>query len=77
MTREAALAELTGNITDARQEKRDLSFVAKKLEISPDEMAHLLAATPVEHARYPNQMWLHSRLTALKNRLRALRGAGR
>ncbi len=67
MTRDAALVELAQPIGAPDQLRRDFRFVAKKLGLSPDELNSLIDSPPVNHLDYPNQIWLHSGLSALKS----------
>lgn len=71
-TRDEALAELATPIIEALQERRDIRFVAKKLGITEAQLQGLIDSAPVDHLDYPNQMGLHRRLTALRNKLRTI-----
>jgi N-acetyl sugar amidotransferase len=73
LTREQALAQLDGPATDSSGERRDLRYIAKKLGIAVNELAKLLTETPVQHSRYPNQLWLHRILMTARRRLRNAR----
>ena len=70
LSRAEAEHELSQPISLPDQQKRDLKFVAKKLEIDVAELEALIDKPAVPHVNYPNQMWLHSRLTALKKLMR-------
>jgi N-acetyl sugar amidotransferase len=77
MLREQALAELAQPVTSEEQARHDLRFVAKKLGVRVDELEKLIAGPAIDHAEYPNQMSLHSGLTALKHVSRRLGLSGK
>lgn len=70
ITRQAALAELAEPVASPDQLRRESRFIAKKLGLSASELERLIDEPPVSHLDYPNQMWLHSRLSAIKSALR-------
>lgn len=57
LTRAQALAELELPISTPEQVRRDVRFVAKKLQVTPDELERLIDLPPVDHLAYPNQNW--------------------
>lgn len=66
MTRDEALAELSEPIATPAQMRRDIKFVAKKLGLAATELDNLIDCPAKSHLDYPNQMLLHSGLSALK-----------
>jgi len=72
ITRAAALAELATPAITPDQERRDVRFVAKKLELTPAALEALIDQPPVDHLAYPNQMALHGGLKYLRQRVRRL-----
>jgi hypothetical protein len=70
VTRTEALAELDTPICDANQAKQDEKFVAKKLQISIDELRELIARPPVEHTDYPNNAPLYRIGVSMKSLFR-------
>jgi len=70
ISRESALAELATPISSPAQVRRDLRFVSKKLGLRSEELEEFIEAPPISHFAYPNQMSLHSRLSALKSAMR-------
>jgi N-acetyl sugar amidotransferase len=73
VTRDQALFELTRPVVDANDARRDMKFVAKKLNLSSTELERLVAAPPVSHASYPSQVVAYQRLLALRSLARRLR----
>ena len=65
-TRAAALAELATPILAPEQARRDIKFVAKKLDLSPQELQVLIKSPPVSHEDYPNQLRLRRTLARAK-----------
>ena len=70
ITRGQALEEIKQPICQPDQARRDLKFVAKKLGLSNHELEALIDAPAISHYSYPNQMELHSHLSALKSIVR-------
>ena len=70
LSREEALAQVSGPIADPLQSERDLRFVAKKLGIARQELVDLIEAPPVPHAAYPNDLALHRALLGLRSAAR-------
>ncbi len=68
--REDALAEVAAPITSARQTRRDIKFVAKKLNIAQDQLQAYIDAAPIDHREYPNGLKVHAWLSRLKRMLR-------
>ncbi len=54
MTRDEALAELAEPLYDPRELERDKQYVAKKLGVSDDEFAEILAAPRHSYRDFPN-----------------------
>ena len=73
LTREQALEELAHPPLTPDQIRRDLRFVAKKLEIDVSELEALIAAPPVEHTHYPNQAAFAGALHRFKRMARSLK----
>lgn len=73
MKRQHALAELEQPISTPEQIRRDVRFVAKKLDIAIEELVRLIEMPAVDHLVYPNGMRLHAALSAAKPLLRRLR----
>jgi N-acetyl sugar amidotransferase len=72
MSRDEALAELAEPLIQPDEARRDIKFVAKKLELRPTELEALIDAPAVRHSTYPNQMGLRRRLHALRSAVRRL-----
>lgn len=68
--REYALEELATPITSARQTRRDIKFVAKKLNVAQDQLQTYIDAAPINHRAYPNGLKVHAWLSRLKRFLR-------
>lgn len=77
MTREAALEELEKPVLPPEQARRDVRFVAKKLNLQPAELEALIDAPPVAHTAYPNQQRLFTMVTRVNSGLRRLRALAR
>ncbi|MHA3842291.1 N-acetyl sugar amidotransferase [Sphingomonas aestuarii] len=72
LTRDQALEELSRPITSERQAERDARFVAKKLEMSPEELFALIDAPVVSHDRYGSDKAVTDRLLSVRAKLRKL-----
>ncbi len=68
--REDALAEVATSITTAQQARRDIKFVAKKLNLAQDQLQAYIDAAPIDHRAYPNGLKVHAWLSRLKRVLR-------
>lgn len=78
LSRDDALAELETEIINERQAERDLRFVAKKLEMQPDELKGLIDAPLVSHDMYGSDKRMTDALLKIRSRLRyLLRGSRR
>ncbi|MGH7294816.1 MAG: N-acetyl sugar amidotransferase, partial [Polyangiaceae bacterium] len=72
LTRPEALKELEKPLNDADSMRRELSFIAKKLGISVEELRQLMAAPHVPHEAYPGGRRLIGAGTRAKALLRRL-----
>lgn len=72
LTREAALAELERPVITPDQARRDTRFVAKKLDMSVEELERLIDSPLVPHARYASDQATTARLLGIRARLRRL-----
>ena len=72
LTRDAALDELARPATTERQAERDTRFVAKKLDMTTDELKTLIDAPVVPHATYGSDKALTDRLLGIRAKLRKL-----
>ena len=70
MTRDEALAELSEPIATPEQMRRDIKIVAKKLGLGAAECDELNDSPSISQLEYPNQMTLHSGLSAIKKAFR-------
>lgn len=66
ISREEALIELNQPSIGEGEINRDIRFVAKKLGIGVNELSRMIESRPVSHSAYPNQLWLHRKLIAIK-----------
>ena len=73
MTRQEALAELQEPLLSPIQIRHDIRFVAKKLGMPAAELEQLIAAPPVPHTDYPNQVRMVQLLHRIKGAGRSLR----
>jgi len=73
ITRTEALAELEQPVLASSQARREIRFVAKKLQITSVELECLIDAPAVPHTEYPNQMAFMKLLSTAKRRLRSLK----
>ncbi len=73
ITRTEAMVELATPVLDPRQKKFDIRYVAKKLQITPEELARMIAAPLVPHSTYPGDMWLLRGMHSLRNFWRKLK----
>ncbi len=69
ISREEAIAELEKPIITPERRRQDIRFVAKKLEISEDELNSILSAPPVSHLKYPNHKSLVDVMFAVREKL--------
>lgn len=73
VTRDQALDELRTEPISAQQAERDTRFVAKKLEMRPDELKSLIDAPLVSHSKYGSDKrltnWLLNSRRAFRNLL--------
>lgn len=72
--REDAMTELQALPLSTEQARRDVRFVAKKLGLTSVELEALIAAPPVDHRSYPNQMRFIHALHGIKRIARRLVG---
>lgn len=68
--RDAALDELRQPLIDERQERFDMRYIAKKLQIPVEELASLVSKPVVAHTTYGNDLRLLKGVHALRNALR-------
>jgi N-acetyl sugar amidotransferase len=74
MTREMAFAELKTPLVLPEQERRDIRFVAKKLQVPAAELENLLARPPVPHRQYPGSASLYAAIAGVRGTLRRIIG---
>jgi N-acetyl sugar amidotransferase len=72
LSREAAIAELATPIIDERQGRLEVKFIAKKLEISSDELWTLVDAPLVDHSCFTGDRWLLKTLAQSQTMGRAI-----
>lgn len=65
MTREEALAKLERPPYDESLRTQDHLFIAKKLNVSVEELEQIFNAPPVDHLEYPNEKWFWDLLRKL------------
>jgi hypothetical protein len=71
MTRDEALAELAGDAENERQAETDTGYILKKLAVSEQEFAQLMAAPPRTFRDYPSNHVLFNSKTILRDWLKA------
>lgn len=59
ITHDDALAEISKPTTLEKNARREIGFVAKKLELSEQQLQFYIPAPPIPHTDYPNGMMLH------------------
>jgi N-acetyl sugar amidotransferase len=69
MLREDAISELSKPVMTPDRQKQEVRFVAKKLEISEDELMTILNSPPVSHMEYKNQKALLDNLFYLREKI--------
>ena len=74
LIREAALAELETPILSEEQARRDLKFVAKKLQLTVSELNALIGSPPRAHTDFPNGSLLHGSLRRVRDLGRGVAG---
>lgn len=72
LTREQALAELERPIADADFVREDLTYVAKKFDMSVEEFGRLMALPVRTWRDYPNEATRYARVVALMRRVQRL-----
>lgn len=70
MTRDEALAALAGDAENERQAEADTSYILKKLAVSEQEFAQIMAAAPKTFRDYPSNYALFNFKTALRDWLK-------
>lgn len=70
-SREGALAALAGDRENERQAEEDTSYILKKLAISEEEFAQIMAQPPKTFRDYPSNFALFNVKTALRQWLRS------
>lgn len=70
MTRNQALAALAGDVENERQAEADTGYILKKLAVSEQEFALIMAAPPKTFRDYPSNHALFNFKTALRNWLK-------
>jgi hypothetical protein len=71
MTREEALAALAGDAENELQAEEDTGYILKKLAVSEEEFARIMAAPPKTFRDYPSNYALFNFKTALREWLKA------
>lgn len=71
MTRDQALAALAGDAENERQAEADTGYILKKLAVSEQEFAQIMAAPPRTFRDYPSNHALFNFKTALRDWLKA------
>jgi hypothetical protein len=74
LDRESAIKELEKTIVETKQRRRDIRFVAKKLEIAEEALLDLLTLSPVRHDAYPNQQVVFRLLISARSQFKRLFG---
>ncbi len=69
ITREEALRQLNEPICSPDQARRDIKFVAKKLQLTVNELQDLIDLPPVEHDQFPNSSRWYSLASKVKRLL--------
>ena len=67
ISRDEALIELSQPLCDEEEVRREIRFIAKKLEISAGELQALIEQPPVAHKAYPNSWNIYRLGPVLKN----------
>lgn len=71
MTREEAFAALAGDAENERQAEQDTGYILKKLGVSEEEFAQIMAAPSKTFRDYPSNFVLFNYKTALRKWLKA------
>jgi N-acetyl sugar amidotransferase len=71
MTREEALAALAGDLENVRQAEDDTSYILKKLAVSEEEFAQIMAAPSKTFRDYPSNYALFNLKTVIREWLKA------
>ncbi len=71
MTREEAFAALAGDAENERQAEQDTGYILKKLGVSEEEFAQIMAAPSKTFRDYPSNFVLFNYKTALRQWLKA------
>jgi len=72
LSRNDALLELQKPIVDDSIARRDIKYVAKKLNVEVADLEQMISSPPRLHSSFPNQMAIHRFLTSLRARYRLL-----
>jgi N-acetyl sugar amidotransferase len=72
LDRETGIKELEKSIIEPMQRRRDIRFIAKKLEIAEETLLDLLAQSPVSHTTYPNRQAMFRMLISARRQLSRL-----
>jgi N-acetyl sugar amidotransferase len=72
LDRETAIKELEKTIVETKQRRRDIRFVAKKLEITEEALLDLLTQSPVSHDTYPNRQAIFRLLISARKQVMRL-----
>ncbi|OYQ39023.1 ExsB family protein [Rhodoferax sp. TH121] len=70
-TRDQALTSLAGDVVNVKQAEKDTEYILKKLDLSEDEFAQIMAQTPKTYRDYPSNFALFNFKTAVRDWLRA------
>lgn len=65
MTRQQALEELAKPLYEPNELRRDIAYVAKKLELAPEQLLEHATSAPKSDDAYPNSLWMRRRLPKL------------
>ncbi len=74
MTRKQALDEISRPVMDVRQQVFDIRYVAKKLQISADELVRLIDMPIVPHSKYDGNSWILDAAHKLREFSRSVMG---
>lgn len=70
-TREQALADLASDVENEKQAEKDTEYILKKLELTEEEFAEIMAQPPRTFRDYPSNFGLFNFKTAMREWLRA------
>jgi energy-converting hydrogenase A subunit M len=76
LSREDALQELEKSLYDERELKDDFAYIAKKLQITVDELTDLIAAPGVDATTFKNWDGIYNKLKSAQRFVENLLGKG-